>query len=98
MKPAVGFTLPSAGVTPAPNIRKKKTRDFVLVGSGKGRTRRFSFVLFLLASMRLHFFRYDKHCDVCAESSACLLSGWGRYPLSESDVYRPDKIASCRRL
>jgi hypothetical protein len=30
VKPAVGFTLPSAGVTPAPGI-KRKMRDFVPV-------------------------------------------------------------------
>jgi hypothetical protein len=30
VKPAVGFTLPSAGVTPAPNV-KRKMRDFVPV-------------------------------------------------------------------
>jgi hypothetical protein len=28
VKPAVGFTLPSAGVTPAPGIQKIKMRDF----------------------------------------------------------------------
>ena len=27
-----------------------------------------------------------------------LLSGWGRYPLSESDVYRPDKIAELQAV
>jgi hypothetical protein len=33
VKPAVGFTLPSAGVTPAPGI-KTKMRDFVPVRRG----------------------------------------------------------------
>jgi decaprenylphospho-beta-D-ribofuranose 2-oxidase len=27
-----------------------------------------------------------------------LLSGWGRYPLSESDIYRPDKIAELQAV
>ena len=27
-----------------------------------------------------------------------LLTGWGRYPLSESDVYRPDKIAELQAV
>src|ERR1700691_364737 len=27
-----------------------------------------------------------------------LLSGWGRYPLSESDVYRPDRIAELQAV
>ena len=31
VKPAVGFMLPSAGVTPAPGIKKDKMRDFVPV-------------------------------------------------------------------
>jgi hypothetical protein len=43
VKPAVGFTLPWAGVTPAPTIEKRKMRDFVPVrkffGSGVSRTR-----------------------------------------------------------
>jgi hypothetical protein len=33
VKPAVGFTLPSAGVTPAPS-EKEKMRDFVPVRRG----------------------------------------------------------------
>jgi hypothetical protein len=31
VKPLVGFTLPSAGVTPAPSDKKVKMRDFVPV-------------------------------------------------------------------
>src|SRR5258707_10749940 len=27
-----------------------------------------------------------------------VLTGWGRYPLSESDVYRPDKIAELQAV
>jgi DNA-binding PadR family transcriptional regulator len=39
-KPAVGFALPSAGVTPAPGIRKKRMRDVVPVRKlGRGRSR-----------------------------------------------------------
>jgi hypothetical protein len=34
VKPAVGFTLPSAGVTPAPGIQKEKMRDFVPARAG----------------------------------------------------------------
>jgi DNA-binding PadR family transcriptional regulator len=39
-KPAVGFALPSAGVTPAPGIRKKRIRDVVPARkSSRGRAR-----------------------------------------------------------
>ncbi|MFZ2060632.1 MAG: FAD-binding protein, partial [Candidatus Binatus sp.] len=33
-----------------------------------------------------------------AHPRRALLSGWGRYPLSESDVYRPDKIAELQAV
>jgi DNA-binding PadR family transcriptional regulator len=40
VKPAVGFTLPSAGVTPAPSVKRKRMRDVVPVRKlGRGRVR-----------------------------------------------------------
>jgi hypothetical protein len=60
----VGFTLPWAGVTPAPSVKKEKMRDFVPVRRVSGR-----WVGFFLSSC---------FCVILERSEFCLLSLRGR--------------------
>jgi decaprenylphospho-beta-D-ribofuranose 2-oxidase len=39
-----------------------------------------------------------RESTIAAHPRRALLSGWGRYPIAESDVYRPDKIAELQAV
>src|SRR5208282_1079787 len=65
---------------------------------GVTRCGRFSFALFLLASMELRFFAMTTTTSSVPNPRRAVLTGWGRYPLSESDVYRPDRISELRAV
>ncbi|MGA9721312.1 MAG: FAD-binding oxidoreductase, partial [Candidatus Binatus sp.] len=99
-----------AGVTPAQGCAKPtvgfaydKVPPFALRSACA--SRRFSVAIFLLASFTMTAAVTDSIATARRRESGALphprrglLTGWGRYPLSESDIYRPDKIAELQAV
>jgi len=48
--------------------------------------------------MELRFFAMTTTTSSVPNPRRAVLTGWGRYPLSESDVYRPDRISELRAV